>query len=403
MGPRLVRRFTARVAGRKKRAEPPRSSGGLASLLVATGLIVSAALWARATPMGELSAGAGVDSQHPAGSSAPRRIAVSPVRPRPGVPQELAAGDWLAEVADPSPSADGGSVWEAGSMGTTARLILPPGEVGLAVGGGFLATTESSSTGSLIRVREITTGVVQRSIQSDQRVAHAALVGQLLFWSGWVDAGHASDAGVRLLDLADTASLPQTIVDGGMDLRPFGPEAGRGPFHASSTGNTIVSSVGAGGTTRVDVIDVAARTRVGTLANEIVLAITDDAAFVLRPSGIARVDFRSGATAWEKSTGRVFAVLASSDQALVAFDRGDAYVISAIADDGTMRDLKTQSGLARGHVRYLAAALSTPASLVLLPDLSLGASLSAHQTATALVLDPATGQMSPDSFQIGAP
>jgi hypothetical protein len=405
MGSRQVRRFTSRLSRRKERPEPKRGGGGLTGLVVAVAMAAGiAALTRGAVP--EPQAGSALlhsARPSPATSAAPRGIVVSPVRPRQDVPQELVARDWLAEVADTAPGADGGSLSEAGTLGSTARLILPPAEHGLAVGAGLVATASATPGGSILRIRDIASGAVRRSVEVGQRVANAVLVGQLLLWSGWADAGHAIDGGVMSLDLGDAASTPQAIVAPGLSLKAFGPEAGRGLFHASSTGRTVVSSVGAGASTHVDVIDVATRTRVATLEDEIVLAITDDAAVVLRASGIAKVDLRSGATQWSSATGRVFAVLADPGRVVVAFDHGDQYVIAAITDDGVVRDLKVQTGLARGHVQYLAPELSTPDKLVLLPDVALGAALAAHATPSAVVLDPSTGQLSKTAFGIGAP
>ena len=76
----------------------------------------------------------------PAASADPSPIVTLSVQPRPGVPRDVAGRSWLAESHWVWPGRDVESTYVAGIAGTTARIILPPNERGLAADGGRVAS-----------------------------------------------------------------------------------------------------------------------------------------------------------------------------------------------------------------------------------------------------------------------
>jgi hypothetical protein len=334
---------------------------------------------------------------------------------RPGVPAELYDRYWITEVAAPWPGMDGGSAYEAGQVGTTARILLPPMELALGADDGRVASVlldrDSGGVtvgpgGATILVRDIRTGALLRKVASPALPLtdpHRALVfDSLLIWTAWSQEP-STDGGLWALDLDAPEAAPKPVLSGGGDLAALGKDASRGPLHISASGQTLISVVGGSEGSRTDVIDVSRWTISATLEGT-AFSTGDESAIVRRATGVGLVDLETGKDIGSMPTGTIFAVFVADSEAYIAFAGDQRYIIAAIdLQSGEHRDVLVQSG---GGVWYLSRDLSSGSNLVLLPETTIGSSFDAMGLVgrtTATILDPATGAVRQDAFTVGAP
>lgn len=343
----------------------------------------------------------------PVASVDPTPIVSRPVQPRPGVPSDVAARSWLAESSGVWPGRDGGSTYVAGIAGTTARIILPPTEWGLAADGGRVASRVADGATTTIIVRDITTGQVLRTAPVSMVAERGLFVGGWLYVAGFADPGRTQDGGVQRLDLSSPGSTFETIINAGPFDAGVGEPAERGPVVASPSGRTIVSGVGGLRRGDADIIDATTGTVLRRLRNVLPVIANDVGIYALGDGQDRFVDLVTGTELWSVPTGFLYAVVIdpSGTKALIAFGAdggGDPYRIQRL-DLGTGRaeDVLVQE---RGPRQYLSNELSTVAHPVLLPSTGISSSIgdAAGQT-SALLLDPATGRVTGLAFTVGAP
>jgi hypothetical protein len=333
---------------------------------------------------------------------------------RPGVPAELYDRYWVTEVG--WPGLDGVSAYEAGQVGTTARILLPPAELALGADDGRVASVlldrdsggvAVGPAGATFLVRDIRTGALLRKLESPAIpafVPHGSLVvGPQLIWTGKEPGGGVA-AGVWALNLDDPGSVPEVLIAEGADLKGYGDGALRAALKVSASGQTLGSLVVGPERGRTDVLDLASRTFRMTL-DDIAHAVGDDTAVVRRPGGVALVDLETGKDIGALSTDTVYQALVADRVGYVDYARDLTHYISAIDPaSGENRDLLVQSG--GREWLYLSRDLSSGSSLTLLAAHTIGSAFDAMGLAgraTATLLDPATGGLRQDVFTVGAP
>jgi hypothetical protein len=328
----------------------------------------------------------------------PTIIVGAPGSEREGVPATLHDRFWIAETLWPGGTGD--TAYEAGQLGTTVRLVLPPAEWGLGADQGRVASTLTGKSGSTILVRDLLTGSLIRAIETPLIiwVNSGALVGTTLFFTGFADSSHTVDGGVWAVDVSSPDSVPKEIVPGGTKLSKYGDGAQRAPFEVSLTHKTVVSLVGAYGTAHADIIDVGTLTLRATLENEIVYAIGDEVVVVGRPGGMALLDMATGAQRWTLQLGTVYSAIVGATDVFVSASRATSQVVVAVnIGVGSSRQILTQSD----PVEFMMGDLSTDGVFVLLPGVSIADSLGATGATTASLLDPVSGALTQDAFAIG--
>ena len=108
-------------------------------------------------------------------------VIVADVTDRAGVPASLKSVEWLANTVTPWPGQEEPSSYSAGILGTTARIVLPPGEIGAAVGRGLVASViVPDSGGSTLVVRDITSGTELWRVSSESVISRIAFAGEML-------------------------------------------------------------------------------------------------------------------------------------------------------------------------------------------------------------------------------
>jgi hypothetical protein len=380
----------ARLGPRPAGAGPSGSPGGSPGASVAEAS-VSGSATPSDTPDPSLDAG--------------QTVAVSSVGPRSGVPAALRSRTWLAEIADNSPDNERGAVAVAGVEGTTARIVLPRAEIGLAADGERIASAVVGPDGSELYVRNVSTGAIEGQLHTSVVVNHGLLIASRVFWAGFADPTRQTDGGLWMADLSAAEPAPQLLAGPVTDQRPLGPNAERGPLLASASGRTIASTIGGLKGVQLDVIDLATLQPRASPDGVIPLALTDEALLALRAGGLEFRDLATGKPRWSIRADLVYDVVAdpAARGAVLAVDLGREYVIEEVDfSTGKVRKLLTQTRDA--DTRYLVSALSTFDQLVLLDQPSLGEALRTPTgQATAGLLDRTSAAFMAVAFKVGAP
>ena len=324
---------------------------------------------------------------------------------RAGVPSALYDKDWIV----------GGSANQVGQVGKTARIVLPANENIIGADAGWVASYEadpdsnaaiSGPNGTTIIVRDIRTGAVVRTVDSGIHVSYGVMTGSLLFWIGRTlpfEAPTSTDAGVWVLDVADPTATPQAIIAPADLDATYGPHAGRSYLKLTDRGRAIVTSVGVGLERATQVIDVAGRSLRMTVPDRIAVDLAGQTALVLRPDGVLLLDLDSGRQIGPQlTTDSVMQSVVGEREVFVQHGvQGKGVYITAIdLQSGATRDILHQP---RGVTTSLMdARLSAPALLVLL-DGDWEIDSAGRLTVAISLLDPATGELQPDAFTLGAP
>lgn len=324
---------------------------------------------------------------------------------RPGVPASLYDKYW----------AGGGQV---GQVGTTARLVLPKDEGFLATDAGrvasYIVDPETSRPtigpdGAKIIVREIRTGVTLRTFDAPVQIAYGLMAGTLLFWTGRTLPGslESTDAGVWVIDLGVVDSSPKAVIPPSDLAEQYGADAVRGPTRLTDNGRTIVTLVQSPTRRGTDIIDVENLTLRQTLLDMYALEVLDGVALVIPIHGdegdtasrMQVIDLASGvAVGPGVPTDEVAWAYAANNEFYVQHSVGAAgYQIVALdIRSGSSRELASKVTLDLSH------GLSAPGSLVLTPPAwDVGIDGKVHQPIT--IIDPVTGHIEAEGFEIGNP
>jgi hypothetical protein len=235
----------------------------------------------------------------PGGTPRPRTVVeINPaVVDRPGVPAALRDHSWWSGA-------------DAGSVGTTAWIGIPSGELVLHVADGLVISSASIPAEDFrqdLFVREFETGSLVRHIETTLRGIDARVVGRQLFWTGMAttdaDLNEAADGGVWTADLDGGAPVP--LVESGtvMDTIFAGRRLLLSPSHRTIA--AVMGSYGEGAF--VDVLDVETRARDHRLRDVWPWATTDDtflqwdtqpSDFMAPGSGMSSYDLADGELRW---------------------------------------------------------------------------------------------------------
>lgn len=335
----------------------------------------------------------------------------SSVVPRVGVPADLVGRMWSTEFG------------EAGLLGTTARIGVPAGERIVAIGSpglvvSVLGAERSDPAGSSsIRVRDITTGDVVATFESNLYVTHAAVALDRLFFTGRPFGVEGPvDGGVWAADISAPDLQAAMVVAPETRMNELG-YAERGIFHVSDSGSTVSSVVGFMSTGTASFIDVQELAVRATLTDRIVYAISDGLILTSwegaegGSEGVALLNLADGREVWHYAlpgSAMPMAVLLTDHRLVVEYQREtNAVVASADLASGTFTDIATfdLDKVPLEHGAYLIPELSSADHLVLLRELGVQWALAAsdaHQ-AEADVIDLTSGAIDYDAFQIGAP
>lgn len=332
-------------------------------------------------------------------------VIVEDVTDRAGVPAALKSVEWLANTVTPWPGEEEPSSYSAGILGTTARIVLPPGEIGAAVGRGLVASViVPDSGGSILVVRDITSGTEIWRVSSESVISRIAFAGETLIWTGWTQTPTAiEDAGVYRIELGAGRGSMTRLVAGGPFEPTLGERAERGPLRVSPSGRLVASSIG--GESRVDtqVVDLATSSLLTTIAGVTPVGVTDSQVIALEAGALRGVELVGGKTRWSLAIGTHYGVslLTGGAVAIAAHVARDEYRIEAIElETGSLRRLLTTPA-AEEHL-YLVPGLAGGNDVVLAADPNLG-TIRERGPAEASVLNVATGKIQEDVFVIGTP
>jgi hypothetical protein len=333
------------------------------------------------------------------------------IGPRPGVPAALQTKTWLVEAANPDGSAGGGTVYVAGVEGTTARIILPPTEVGIGAADGWVVSAVVTGASSKLLVRDVSSGKEVAALDAGFVVHRGLLIGRRLFVAaGYGDGPGQADVGVWMADLTASAPTLQQVASPIADPS-LGDPVERVPFIVSGSGKTISSSLVGLSLADSQIIDVATGKVRRTLSGLAVpFVMTDDGTLTLSvsaagdPAPLAYVDLSSGQTSWSLPSSVAYPSVAdpAGRGVVVSYVNagGDTYVIADVSfPDGKLTTILSQK-VGVGE-RWLSSDLSTYDVLVLLSD-GLGSALhdAAGQVPAAL-LDRG-GAIQDGAFIVGA-
>jgi hypothetical protein len=391
-----------------------RVGSAFAALLLAAALVGVIAVGNRVgrtpSPQGSPSAAADlrlgtVSPESPAATQIPSAIPNAGAADRPGVPAELRGRTWLAETIDAAPGSDGRSVAVAGIEGTTARSILPAGELGLAADQGLAVSAVIGDGASLLLIREVDSGRLLTSLRTPVVASRGLLVGRRLFWAGAGGPSHNVDAGVWTADLATPSPEPRPVTDPIADLSRFGANVERGPLLASPTGRTVLATIGGLRGTRLEIVDVATLSVRSVLDNLVPIALTDDRALTVAGRTVALHELATGRRLWSLRADLVYSAVADpgSRAFVLGIDLDGRYLIEEVsASNGATRRILGQDHRGASRVSYLSPELSSFDHLVLLPEPALGEALGvAVGSATASVLERSTGRLQTKAFKVG--
>ena len=340
-----------------------------------------------------------------ASAQAPSAIPNARAADRPGVPVEVRQRTWIAEAIDATPGSDGRSVAVAGIEGTTARSILPAGELGLAADGGLVVSAVIGDGGSQLLIRDVESGRLLTTLRTPVLATRGLLVGRRLFWTGPGDPSRTVDAGVWTADLATPAPAPSAVTDPVAELSRFGANVERGPLLGSPSGRTLMATIGGLSARRLEIVDVASLTVRSALDDLVPIAITDDRVLTVAGRTMALQDLTTGRRIWSLRADLVYSAVAdpSGRGFVVGIDLDGRYLIEEVSTStGSVRRILAQDHRGASAVSYLCPELSSFDHLVLVPEPALGEALGvAVGTARASVFERATGRLQRNAFKVG--
>jgi hypothetical protein len=228
------------------------------------------------------------------------------------VAPDVAGRPWLARRSDDR--------WEWGEAGRAGRHVLPRGEMGLAVGGRWLASTTVDGRASRLVVRDRTDDTVAVDARLPFWVSSAAIAGDTVLLTGYGDSSMATDAGLAIVDIA-TGERGVVIAAGPFDGR-LGDGAMRGEVHVSPGG--ALAAVNACGTascvTQVVALDGGRGSLVASIRGGFLRTLTDDRVVLTDGDGawIKGVDARSGRERYRIPGVSLMRAVATADGGVVA-------------------------------------------------------------------------------------
>lgn len=351
----------------------------------------------------------------PSASAEPTPIALGGDAERAGVPDALKDHLWLTDVAAPLfwPDSDGDVVWMVGRLGTTASVVLPPGEFGLDAEGNRIASALVRASGSTLLVRNARTGAIERSAETGVIVRGGALLGDVLFWNGYAgDESVPADGGIWSLDLGEPDSGPELAVEPFQGVDRFA-ESGfdYGKWLTSPSGTLAIAWLGGGlNATHGVVFDADRRVVRLTFDDVTPRGVVEQGMVVTTAESLAFRQLDTGLSAWsvkrlEWDGGRFYWPVAGLPEFIISFDRDPStYVIARLSlADGSTTDILLQSHIDTPQELTLAPSLSSEASLVLIAGEDLVLALAETGRTWASLLDPQTGVLVRDAFSIGVP
>ena len=234
----------------------------------------------------------------------------------PASPDELPAGlenrSWVAGLGWNGDT----TVYGAATLDGKASLLLPPSELGLTAADGRVVSMgpRGESGGSVLRVRDIASGITLIEISRPEQVEIAVLRGDSLFFTGRLTPV-PTDPGVYRADLAGGPLT--TLIESG-PLSPEWDNPGR-TVELSPSGRTLASGLCTVERCRVDVIDLTSGdTRLGVVEVDGFLRdITDSVAIAGGQGEIAGYDLTTGAKLWSFAPGELTLGYLTSDGRLV--------------------------------------------------------------------------------------
>lgn len=344
----------------------------------------------------------------PSHGSGPRTSPVvgGPVSERPGVPADLRDRYWFTDFG------------EAGHVGTTAYVLLPEGERVLDVDHGQVVSTSIGiGGGSTLVLRDLVTGTLRWSFDSQLRITSAAVIADRLFWAGRpIGVDGPADGGVWTVGLPKPEEPIQVLEPVG-DMVAAG-YVERGRFLVSPSERTIATVVGNMGNTHYDFIDTASLEVFASVEDRIVFGITDREAFAASggdpPSsfpGLVAIDIETGEPTWRRTfdeRAELAHVHVVANAVFVDFRLEEEQMVARLAiESGAIEVIHTANLEAAPFTSgvYLAPEISGPEHLVLLTEFSAGDAINASRTGQVAVdvLDVSTNQVERGAFEIGRP
>jgi hypothetical protein len=230
-----------------------------------------------------------------------------------------------------------------------------------------------------------------------------------------------SNAGrIWSVDVAVPGATPTELIAGGDDLDELGSRLVRQRFHMSGSGQTLISAVGGPLGARTYVIDASTLTLRGVV-DGLGVATTDRAVLTVKDgwhvtdtTELVLVDIDTGqeiGEVWEnllqgqrplQGTDILFYAAAGGESEIfVSLPRDGQVVIASVAENtGSVREILAQDSAPL----WLSEGLSSPTTIVLLPEFDLAASFDELGGRTnASTLNPDTGDLALDVFVVGAP
>jgi len=340
--------------------------------------------------------------------SAPRTspVVAGQVSERPGVPADLRDRYWFTDFG------------EAGHVGSTAYVLLPDGERVLDVDHGQVVSTRIGvGGGSTLILRDLATGALRWSLDTQLRITSAVVIVDRLFWAGRpIGAEGPADAGVWTVGLPEPLEPVQVLEPvGDMVASGF---VERGRFLVSPSERTVATVVGNMGNTQYHFIDAASLEIVASVEDRIVFGIGDREAFAasggVPPSsfpGLVAIDIETGEEIWRRTfdeRAELAHVHVVADAVFVDFRLEGNQIVARLAiESGASEVLHTADlgALPFTSGVYLAPEISGPEHLVLLTEFSPGDAINASSTGQVAVdvLDVSTTQVEFGAFQIGRP
>jgi len=293
--------FLERVGGRVDGRSAGRSAGRVPTALALVALVglVGGCLAPGAGSSGATGGTPGGPGAAPAGGpvgSPGTGSSGTPAGPDAAVPPGLAGRTWTA----PAPA--GG--WVAGLLGSTNRLVIPPGELPLRAVDGRVATValRADQTGSTVRVREVTSGRVLAELARSENISSAVFSAGQLLVAGHDPVRTGVDPGVAAISLED-GNVAQVIEPGPLPDGWTGSAART--LVGSPSGRTVVSGLCAAGRCALDLIEPVNGT-VRRLVDELAgfpVALSDEVVIVVADdqSRLEAYDLAGGQQLWQRT------------------------------------------------------------------------------------------------------
>ena len=234
--------------------------------------------------------------------------------------------------------------WFWGEAGSPARHQLADGETGLAVDGGWIASSmHPSSAVTSVVVRTRATGKTVASAQVPFWVASATSAPGRLLLTGYGDASQATSAGVVSMDPA-TGTLA-TLVPGGPFPAALGAEPLQGGVFVSGSGRTAATyACGPSGcTTTVIDLGTGATWQPTKAEPGFLRAVTDSMVVLTDEDGawVKALDARTGKVLWTIADASLMFPVSMADGAIAAdlFLPGRGWTVRSITAQGATVDL----------------------------------------------------------------